>query len=166
MEEDLVNHPPKAAAAALVIPQGLLDELTGSQPTLTPSNTEETDRRAVAAVIAAERRLGRQPKEMDHNNPGFDIISRDPDTGIHYYIEVKGHKPTTPEIKVGLRQVRQGKQHPERFRLAVVEVPEDMDAVPMVGYLIQPFDGYDLHFAQASLPLKVSDLMTQAVEPQ
>ena len=166
MEEDLVNHPPKAAAAALVIPQGLLDELTGSQPTLTPGNTEETDRRAVAAVIAAERRLGRQPQEMDHNNPGFDIISRDPDTGIHYYIEVKGHKPTTPEIKVGLRQVRQGKQHPERFRLAVVEVPEDLDAVPMVGYLIRPFDGYDLHFAQASLPLKVSDLMTQAVEPQ
>ena len=166
LEEDLVNRPPEAVAAALVIPQGLLDEVTGGQPTLTPGDTMETDRRAVDAVLASERRLGREPLEMDHNNPGFDIISRDPGTGVLYYIEVKGHKPTTPEIKVGLRQVRQGKQHPKRFRLAVVEVPDDPNAEPKVGYLIRPFDGYNLHFAQANLPLKVSDLMTQAVEPQ
>ena len=166
LEEDLVNRPPEAVSAALVIPQGLLDQLAEAQPTLSPGDTKETDRRAVDAVMAAERKLGREPREMNHNNPGFDIMSRNPTTGVQYYIEVKGHKPTTPEIKVGLRQVRQGKQHPERFRLTVVEVPEDPDAAPKVGYLIRPFDGYDPHFAQASLPLKVADLMTQAVEPQ
>ena len=34
-------------------------------------DTAEVDRRAVAAVMAAERRLGRAPEEMDHNNKGF-----------------------------------------------------------------------------------------------
>ncbi len=165
VEAELVNHPPTVAAAALVIPQGLLDKLNGTQPSLTPGETEETDRRAVAAVLAAERRLGREPQEMEHNNPGFDIMSRAPD-GFCFYIEVKGHKPTTPEIKVSKVQVQQGQHHPDRFRLAVVEVPEDPEGEPKVSYLLKPFDGYDLHFAQASLPLKVSDLMTQAVNPQ
>ena len=165
-EVDLVNHPPQVAAAALVIPQGLLDGLAGTEPSMTPGDTEETDRRAVAAVMAAERRLGREPEEQEHNNPGFDILSRDPYTGRRFFIEVKGHKPSTPEIKVSRVQVQQGKQHPDRFRLAVVEVPEDPDEEPKVGYLIRPFDGYDLHFAQASLPLKVTDLMTESVAPQ
>ena len=165
-EVELANHPPQVIAAALVIPQGLLDELAGTEPTLTPGDTAETDRRAVAAVMAAERRLGREPEEQEHNNPGFDILSRDPETGRRFFIEVKGHKPATPEIKVSRVQVQQGKQHPDRFRLAVVEVPEDPDEEPQVGYLIRPFDGYDLHFAQASLPLKVSDLMTESVDPQ
>ena len=164
-EAELVNHPPTVAAAALVIPQGLLDKLTGTQPSLTPGETEETDRRAVAAVLAAERRLGRKPQEMEHNNPGFDILSRAPD-GFCIYIEVKGHKPTTPEIKVSKVQVQQGQHDPDRFRLAVVEVPEDPNEDPKVSYLLNPFEGYDLHFAQASLPLKVSDLITQAVKPQ
>ena len=165
-EAELVNHPPQVVAAALVIPQGLLDGLAGTEPSMTPGDTTETDRRAVAAVMAAERRLGREPEEQEHNNPGFDILSRDPDTGRQFFIEVKGHKPSTPEIKVSRVQVQQGKQHPDRFRLAVVEVPEDPDEEPKVGYLLRPFDGYDLHFAQANLPLKVSDLMTEAVTPQ
>ena len=67
--------------------------------------------------------LGRPAVEQDHNNPGFDILSEDPATGIVYQIEVKGHRPEHPEIKVRARQVRQAKQNPERFRLAVVRVP-------------------------------------------
>jgi len=165
-EADLVNQPPNVVAAALVIPRGLLDELAGTVVAMTPGDTTESDRRAVAAVKEAERSLGRIPEEQHHNNPGFDILSLDPQTGMRYFIEVKGHKASTPEIKVSAVQVRQGKQNPERFRLAVVEVPEDPDASPTVSYFVRPFDGFDLHFAQTYLPMKVADLMPQAVEPQ
>jgi hypothetical protein len=166
-EADLANQPPTVVAAALVIPQGLLDRLAGiaADPTL-PINSEETDRRAVAAVKKTERAIGRITDEQHHNNPGFDLLSLDPVTGTRYFIEVKGRVPSNPEIKVSAVQVRQGKQNPDRFRLAVVTVPPNVDEEPTVHYYVQPFDGYELHFAQTYLPLKVADLLPYAVEPQ
>ena len=166
IEADLVNHAPSVVAAALVIPQGLVDQLTGT-PTTAPDQDviRDTDARAVAAVMAAERALGRRPVEQDHNNPGFDILSEDPATGVVYQIEVKGHRPDTPEIYVKARQVRQAKQNPDRFRLAVVRVPHEPDGEPTVSYFVRPFDTYELHFAQTFVPLKVADLAPHAVEP-
>ena len=96
----------------------------------------------------------------------IDILSEDLRTGVVYQIEVKGHRPDTPEIKVRGPQVRQAKQNPERFRLAVVRVPHEPDGSPAVRYFIRPFDTYELHFAQAYVPLNVADLMPFAVEPQ
>jgi hypothetical protein len=167
IEGDLVNHAPNVVAAALVIPLGMIERLRGIQSTgIDPIVAAETDRRAVAAVMAAERTLERIPIEQAHNNPGFDILSEDPRTGIIYQIEVKGHRPDTPEIRVKARQVRQAKQNPERFRLAVVLVPSDPEDAPSVRYLIRPFDTYELHFAQTYVPLAVKNLMPSAVEPQ
>jgi SNF2 family DNA or RNA helicase len=167
IEADLVNHAPTVVAAALVVPQGVIDRLAGLDVIeIDPEVAAETDRLAVAAVIEAERALGRIPVEQDHNNPGFDILSEDPATGIVYQIEVKGHRPSNPEIKVRARQVRQAKQNPERFRLAVVRVPNDRAEATLVRYFIRPFDSYELHFAQTYVPLNVVDLMPFAVEPQ
>jgi len=167
IEADLVNHAPTVVAAALVIPQGLVDHLNGLQPVeIDPEVAKATDRRAVDAVMAAERAIGRDPVEQDHNNPGFDILSTDPATGIVYQIEVKGHRPANPEVKVRARQVRQAKQNPERFRLAVVLVPNEPDAEPTVSYFVRPFDAYELHFAQTYVPLDVNTIAPYAVEPQ
>ena len=164
-EGDLSNKLPNVVAAALIIPQGMLEALAGSGDPTSPGDTERTNRLAVDAVLAAERSLGREPEEQTHSNPGFDILSRDPANGMVYQIEVKGHLPTTTEIKVSAVQVRQAKQNPDRFRLAVVEVPEEPTGQPVVHYLLRPFDGYELHFAQTHLPLKVADLKPQAVAP-
>ncbi len=167
VEADLVNHAPTIVAAALVVPQGLIDRLTGrTTEVVDPEVAADTDRRAVAAVLAAETALGRIPVEQDHNNPGFDILSTDPATGTVYFIEVKGHRPGTPEIKVRARQVRQAQQNLERFRLAVVAVPDEPGGFPRVGYHLRPFDGYDLHFAQTYVPLDVATLAPHAVEPR
>ena len=167
IESDLVNHAPTVVAAALVIPQGLVDRLSGlTLVVIDPEVARETDRRAVAAVLAAERALGRHPEEQDHNNPGFDILSEDSVSGIVYQIEVKGHRPSNPEIKVQARQVRQAQQNPERFRLAVVHVPDEPDGKPTVRYFIRPFDSYQLHFAQTYVPLDVDTIAPYAVEPQ
>jgi superfamily II DNA or RNA helicase len=166
IEADLVNHAPTVVAAALVLPKALIDQLRGAKvPFIDPAVAAETDRRAVAAVMAAERMLGRHPIEQAHNNPGFDILSEDPNTGIVYQIEVKGHRPNNPEIKVRARQVRQAKQNPERFRLAVVLVPNHGAEDPVVRYFLRPFDTYELHFAQTYVPLDVGGLARHALEP-
>ena len=167
LEADLVNRAPNVIAAALVIPQGLINQLSGLDPVLIDPNVAvETDKRAVAAVLAAERLLGRVPEEQSHSNPGFDVLSKDPKTGILYFIEVKGHRPQTDEIHVRARQVRQAQQNPDRFRLAVVAVPNESDVEPTVGYHLRPFDNYTMIFAQTYVPLNVSQLAQIAVEPQ
>src|SRR3546814_2799776 len=78
LESNLHNSPPTIVGAALVIPEGLLHSLQGSPPD--PGDVAdkmETDRRAVAAVVKAERALGRNPEPQHHNNPGFDVLSVD-----------------------------------------------------------------------------------------
>lgn len=166
VEADLINHPPTVVAAALVVPQGLIDQMHGGTPDVPDQEViKDTDRRAVAAVIAAEEALGRLPVEQAHNNPGFDILSTDPATGVVYQIEVKGHRPATRDIYVKARQVRQAKQNPERFRLAVVAVPNEPDGAGTVSYFVRPFDTYELHFAQPFVPLNVDDMGPHALEP-
>jgi superfamily II DNA or RNA helicase len=163
-EKSLTNQPPSVVAAAFVVPLGLVLELLG-RPHPTPGDTTETDRRAVAAVLKAERRLGRIPEEQHHSNPGFDISSEDPTTGFKYFIEVKGHKPTTDEIKVSVVQIRQGKQNPDAFRLAVVEVPEEPDAEPTVKYHLRPFDGCEVTHKVSFMSFNVRELAADALDP-
>ncbi len=126
----------------------------------------ETDRRGVAAVMAAEEALGRDPTEQPHHNPGFDIESIDPETGVHYFIEVKSHLPRTNEIHVSAQQVQKAKSNPESWRLAIASVPDDPDGEPTVLYLINPFRDYMLHFAQTGLAMKLADLFPHAGAPQ
>ena len=166
LEENLHNAPPTVVGAALVVPQGLLDQLQGSPPD--PDATAdkmETDRRAVAAVMKAERALGRRPEQQQHSNPGFDVLSYDPDKGVGYLIEVKGHLPGTEQISVSKTQVGQAQCSPDVWRLAVVSVPNEPDAEPEVRYLIRPFEGVSMHEAQTSIPLRVSDLLAQSLPP-
>ena len=164
---DLVNHAPLVVTAALIISQGMLDRLNGiGGVVIDPEIAKDTDRRAVAAVLSAERALGRIPEEQDHNNPGFDVLSTDPETQTVYFIEVKGHRPATTEIHVSASQIRKAKMNPERFRLAVVRVPNEDDGESLVRYFIKPFDGYEPHFAQTYVPLKVADLAPHGLDPQ
>ena len=165
-EDDLHNSPPTIVAAAVVVPQGLLDQLAGRPDTsVDPAKKTETDRRAVAAVMKAERALGRVPEEQPHSNPGYDVLSTDPDTGVCYFIEVKGHLPQTEQISVSRRQVGKAHNNRGRWRLAVVSVPEDPDVEPDVHYLVEPFKNVSLHPAQTSVPLYVSELLTFAGPP-
>ena len=165
-ESDLHNSPPNIVGAAIVVPQGLIDQLRGTPPD--PEETAdkmETDRRAVAAVLEAERALGRIPEAQAHSNPGYDVLSIDPDTGTHYFIEVKGHRPRTTEIHISAQQVSKAKSLPENWRLAVVSVPDDPTELPTVQYLIDPFSDYTPHFAQTGLPLNVADLLEASQDP-
>lgn len=161
-EADLHSSPPTLVTAALIIPQGLLDRLADVQPDLTEVvdvDRTETDRRAVAAVMKAELALGRMPEEQHHSNPGYDILSTDPTTGVCYFIEVKGHLPRTEQISVSRRQVGQSKCNSKRWRLAVVSVPDDPHIEPEVHYLVDPFQDMDMHQAQTSVPLNVAELL-------
>lgn len=166
-EESLQNNPPVIVSAAMIVPQGLIDELSGnSTQTIEIADRMKTDRRAVEAVVRAEQELGRRPEVQSHSNPGYDIISVDPETGKHYFIEVKGHLPQTDEISVSTRQIQQAKNTPDSWILAVVAVPNKPSDKPSVKYITRPFEGVTTHFAQSKISLKIKKLLTKADEPK
>jgi superfamily II DNA or RNA helicase len=136
--------PPVVAGGALVVPQGLLDRLAGNRdkPVATyAKNTAEVDRRAIAAVMAAERRLGREPTEMPHNNPGYDIRSLTLD-GHFVFVEVKGRILGAEDFTVTRNEVLYGK-NADRYRLALVMVHPDGPDEDEVRYVLNPFQGFD-----------------------
>jgi hypothetical protein len=149
-EEALQALPPVVVGAALVVPQGLLAELGGDPHEVARDAVaaEAIDRLAVDAVMAWEERLGRDPEEMPHNNPGFDVRSRTP--GGHYlFLEVKGHAAGADTVAVTRNQILHG-LNSDAWVLALVEVAPDDST--RVRYLRTPFRGQidDLGFKESS----------------
>jgi hypothetical protein len=166
-DEALRPLPPVVAGGALVVPQGLLDRLSGRRDASVATYARDTavvDRRAVAAVLAAERRLGRAPEEMDHNNKGFDIRSLSPD-GHYVFIEVKGRILGAEDFSVSRNQVLYGK-NADRYRLALVSVHPDGPEHDRVGYLPDPFQRVDFaDFAVDSVRFRWAEMWSRASDP-
>jgi len=92
---------------------------------------QESDREAVRMALDYESSQGRSPKEMPHNNPGYDIRSTDAQGQLRY-IEVKAHLGEwTPKDYVRLRkeQYQKALDEGDRYWLYVVDrVSEDEGA--------------------------------------
>jgi hypothetical protein len=143
-DEELIARPPAISAAALVVPQGLLNQMLGDNGRgLLPSgDTTATERRAVDVVMAAERSLGRVPREMPHNNPGYDVESRRPDGHI-IFIEVKGRVEGAEEFWVTRTEALHGKNSATGFRLAMVSVHPAGPESDAIRYIVDPFRDVD-----------------------
>ena len=165
-EDEMLSRPPEIRAAAIVIPQSLLNESGGeSADANAQAARERTDRLAIAATLAAERKLGRVPEEQPHANPGYDILSFDPKNGREYFIEVKGHLPGTEQVSISATQVMHSKAAPERWRLSLVEVPARDGEEASVLYLKDPFQDYPTDGMLAKLQVHVSELERRGREP-
>ena len=134
---------PKVVAQALVIPLAWVE---GELPDEAPVHAKETkavERRAVEAVLAAERRLGRNPIEQAFNNKGFDISSVEPD-GHVVTIEVKGRIQGATDFFITHNEVLTGKNAQPRYRLAMVSVSPDGPEHDEVRYVADPFSTVEL----------------------
>ncbi|BCJ64827.1 helicase-related protein [Polymorphospora rubra] len=143
--ERLQVRPPRVAGAALVIPQGLLDRLAGLRdgpPEAYARDTALVERRAVDLVLQEERKLGRNPEEMAHNNPGYDVRSRTVDDRW-VFIEVKGRTAGAENFHVTRTEVLTGKNSGTSFRLALVSVHPDGSERDEVRYVVDPFKDVD-----------------------
>jgi superfamily II DNA or RNA helicase len=141
-EATLASLPPTPAAVALVVPIGLLSQLEGASASDVLDRAREraaVERRAVDAVLATERALGRRCEEQPHNNPGFDIKSYTGD-GHLLLIEVKGRVEGADTVTVTRNEILTGLNSP-RFVLALVEVSAEGANHDTVRYLRHPFTG-------------------------
>ena len=140
-EAQVASQPPIVVGAALIVPIGLVREAIGVAPTTPPLHAIETaivERRAVDAVLAVEERLGHEPQEMAHNNPGYDIRSTLP-TGETVFIEVKGRIAGADTFVVTQNELRFAANVPEAYWLSMVEVSTEGAEYNQVRYLTRPY---------------------------
>ena len=162
-EHHVSTTPPTVIGGAVVIPQGLLDRLSGeTTDEVEASDRERIDRLAVASVMEAERGLGRQPREMPHENPGYDIESIDPVNNSLLFIEVKGKALGATTLTASKTQIFTAFNKPDSFILALVVI--DGEETAELGYLRQPFQK-EPDFGVTSVNYDLNELLARAQPP-
>jgi len=157
--------PPVVVGGAVVVPARLLAALKGEAPPagVTVGDRDRIDKLAIAAVVAAERALGRVPKVMDHSNPGYDLESSDPgEPGRLRFIEVKGKAVGRDTVTVSATQIRCCLNQPDNWILAIVPVEGEVAHGPR--YVRRPFTTPP-DFAEVSKNLDLSQLFERSEDP-
>ncbi|MEZ5098671.1 MAG: helicase-related protein [Thermoleophilia bacterium] len=159
--------PPNVLGGALVIPRGQLERLRGQRALAAGKHARETERVeriAVDAVLAAETALGRRPREMPHNNPGYDIQSRPVNGGDLLFIEVKGRVAGAEEFTVTKNEILTGLNKPVHFILALVQVNDDDST--RLRYVSRPFEGTEeMYFNVTSVNYRWDELFARGGAP-
>jgi superfamily II DNA or RNA helicase len=138
LERQLSALPPIVVGGALVIPAGLLAHLRGTpNQDAEAVETARIEHLAMEAVMAAERRLGYEPRDVSADRCGYDIESRVPPGGKLRFIEVKGRHRDGKTITVTRNEILTALNKPDDFMLAIVQV--DGDQVGDPRYLTRPF---------------------------
>jgi SNF2 family DNA or RNA helicase len=167
-QRELAATPPRVLSAALVLPQGLIDQARGELGrVIDVAARKRVERVAMDAVIAAEKALGHQVRDVSAQNIGWDITSqpsaRDGVLPPSRHIEVKGRAVGQETITVTSNEIREGINQGDRFFLAVVLVDGEQADGPY--YIRQPFD-QEPGWAEASRNFKLRELLTRAGRPE
>ena len=115
-------------------------------------------------VMAAERLgLDANRKRCLHENPGYDIESRDPNTNQLLFIEVKGKTIGSPTVTISKTQIFTAFNKPESFILAIVEVDGDTAKEPC--YIREPFQ-QEPEFGVTSVNYNLNELLSRGESPR
>ncbi len=160
-ERSISPQPPKVVGGALVVPFGLLKQLVPEAQsdwsmTADPEQRTVVERLAVEAVLATERKLGRQPKDVGAQKLGYDVESKDPKTGDLYFIEVKGRTDGADTVSLTKNEILRALNVPDRFRLAVVLIKDGVAQEPIY---VTDFDWGQPGFAQTHSTFQLGPLL-------
>ncbi|MEE6159836.1 helicase-related protein [Cylindrospermopsis raciborskii DSH] len=143
-EKQLSPLPPVIVGAALIIPQQVLADLSGeskSYPRNFAIDTKRIEKKAIEAVMEAEKQLGYQPRDVSNEKCGYDIESRIPGTGKLRFIEVKGRIEGAETVTVTKNEILTALNKPEDFFLALVSVPHLEEEQSKQGVKVQERGG-------------------------
>ncbi|WP_327045351.1 helicase-related protein [Microbispora sp. NBC_01189] len=140
----LATKPPRIMTAALVLPLSMVKTEIAADAPVHAGETKAVERRGVELVLAAERALGREPREQAFNNPGYDVLSLPADDGPSIRIEVKARLEGAEDFYVTHNEIVTGKNAAPHYRLALVTVSTAGPEHDRVRYVADPFAGVDL----------------------
>ena len=164
-ERRLSALPPVVIGGALVVTEAMLSAQKGAtdgKPSTFAANTKHIEQLAMEAVMAAERELGFDPRDVSAQNCGYDIESRIPGTGRLRFIEVKGRMAGALTVTITKNEILTALNKPDEFILAVVQVDGDT-ASPR--YVWQPFHR-EPDFGVTSVNYELNELMSAADRPR
>jgi hypothetical protein len=163
-ERQLSPLPPVVIGGALVVPAGVLERPRGlrqTDPGQFARDTKRIAKLALDAVLAAERRLHFEPRDVSSDKCGYDVESKIPGTGKLRFIEVKGRAKGGDTVTITKNEILTAFNKPEDFILAIVEVDGE-EAV--ARYLRQPFQR-EPDFGVTSVNYDWDKLWVRAKEP-
>ncbi len=165
-ERDISALPPQVRGGALIVPAGLLRAAAAESDPVPPAATAEAratvERLAMEAVMAVERRLGHEPRDVSAERVGYDIESRGSGSRRLRFIEVKGRVRGAETVTVTRNEILTALNAPHAFILAIVEVSNGFAAEPR--YVRRPF-AREPDFGATSVTYKLADLLARRTEP-
>jgi SNF2 family DNA or RNA helicase len=164
LEAQISPLPPVVLGGLLVVPMGLLAQMSGRVTTApgAPIDTQLSAARARAIVMEIERSLGFEPTDRELERLGYDIESRVPGTGKLRFIEVKGRISTADTVTVTRNEILYSLNKPDDFILGIVEFTSDNGH--RVHYLRQPFRR-EPDFGVTSVNYNLAELIARAETP-
>ena len=164
LEKQIAPLPPAILGSVLIVPTGLLSQMTG-RPVSTGAGS--IDRQAVAAkareiVMEVERGLGFEPVDRELDKLGYDVESRVPGEGKLRFIEVKGRVAGADTLTVTRNEILYSLNKPEDFILAMVEFLSDGNH--RTRYLWEPFHS-EPDFGVTSVNYDFGELLARSEEP-
>ncbi len=164
LEAQISPLPPVVLGGVLVVPMGLLAQMSGRASTApaAPVDTQASAARARAVIMDVERRLGFDPTDRELEKLGYDIESRVPGTGKLRFIEVKGRVSGASTVTVTKNEILYSLNKPDDFILAIVEF---IDERHRVHYLRQPFQR-EPDFGASSVNYDMAELVARAESPR
>ena len=170
-ERFITSQPPRVRGGMVVIPQGLLASRKEGATNLAPAgfaDDPEARRRielaAMEAVMAAERALGNDPKDVSTQKVGYDIASLDSKTGHYRFIEVKGRIQGADTVMLTRQEIITSLHEPEKYILAVVEVEGGYAHQPR--YIYGALSQTEPAFEQTAIQYNLNRLLERSTPPE
>ncbi len=165
LEAQISPLPPVVLGGVLVVPMGLLAQMSGRTlaAATMPIDTQASAARARSVIMEVERRLGFDPTDRELEKLGYDIESRVPGTGKLRFIEVKGRVSSADTVTVTRNEILYSLNKPEDFILGIVEFRDD--DTHRVHYLRTPFQR-EPDFGVTSVNYDLRELLQRAEVPR
>jgi SNF2 family DNA or RNA helicase len=167
LERQISPLPPVILGGLLVVPRGLIANMTGERgaDVTAAVDTQAAAARARAIVMEIERNLGFDPEDVETKKVGYDVESRVPGTGRLRFIEVKGRMAEADHFTVTKNEILTALNKPEDFVLAIVEFLSEQEH--RVHYVREPFarSGITTDFNGASVNFPLAEMIARGSTP-
>lgn len=160
-ERQISASPPVIIGGALIVPAG---RLWGDNVSQEIRDRRITEQIAMHAVMETEIALGHLPRDVSADNLGYDIESRDGQTGQLRFIEVKGRRAGAGTVTVTYNEIRALCNRPDTGILAIVEI-DDYGQPYAPRYVRRAFTR-EPEFPIASVNVDLRELEAMSEEPQ
>jgi superfamily II DNA or RNA helicase len=164
LEAQVSALPPVALGGLVIVPAGLVAQMTGSPLPVSAHavDTQAAAARARAIIMDVERSLGFTPTDREFEKLGYDIESLESGTGCLRFLEVKGRISGAATITVTKNEILYSLNKPEDFILAIVEFLEENRH--RVHYVRRPFHR-EPDFGVTSVNYDFAELLAKAEVP-